>query len=169
MTDVSGARNTRLQRGNVFAEKSVRSTPFRSHEKRCAGPRHGVGLGVPTPVYWTISRSSVFPACGAAFRSEYISSLQALTWSVPFVNPDLTCVATGRGRYRPGTRPPLVLCRRRVDYQLIRGDIRHAAQNASADSCTRNARREVDAMNRCARVPAHAMNRPGARGRSPHR
>ena len=64
---------------------------------------------------------------------------------------------------RPGTRPALVLFRWRVDYGLIRGGIRHAAQNAGADSFNQNAGAEVDAMNRSARVPdacvglAHAI------------
>ncbi len=47
---------------------AVRSMPSRSHEKCCAGLRHRVGLGVPTRVRRTISRSSVFPACGAGRR-----------------------------------------------------------------------------------------------------
>src|SRR4030095_12899834 len=44
------------QRGNVFAQKSVRSRPFQSHEKCCAGLRHGGGVGVPTTGYGAITR-----------------------------------------------------------------------------------------------------------------
>jgi hypothetical protein len=42
----------------------------------------------------------------------------------------------------------------RVDYQLIRYDIRCAAQNAYADSPNENAWTEVDPLNRSGRVPA---------------
>src|SRR6185436_4429821 len=61
---------TRSKAEETRSRRKPRSKPFRSHEKRCAGLRHRVGLGAPTRVPTTLSRSSVFPACGAAFRSE---------------------------------------------------------------------------------------------------
>src|SRR3989338_6256568 len=67
----------------VFMNEPVEGTRSRrhafgagrsDHEKRRAGQRHGVGMGAPTPLRPTIRQSGVFPACGAAFRSERVSS-----------------------------------------------------------------------------------------------
>ena len=62
------ARSSAFRREHAGRTAAVRSMPSRSHEKRCAGLRHRVGLGVPTRVRRTMSRSSVFPACGAGRR-----------------------------------------------------------------------------------------------------
>jgi predicted secreted hydrolase len=98
---------TSIGRGGVFAEQSVRSRPSRSHEKRGAGQRRGVGMGAPTPGYRTMSRSRVFPGCGAALRREYAGptrSVAAAATKLSAMTLILLVVAVAAGAQEPAWR-----------------------------------------------------------------
>jgi hypothetical protein len=68
-----------VDQGCAFAQKSVRSRPIPVHEKRSAGPRHGVGMGAPRRVLRTLSRSAFFRPAEPAFRSECASLSDTFT------------------------------------------------------------------------------------------
>ena len=64
------------------------------------------------------------------------------------------CIGRQPRALRPGTRPPLETCRTRVDYVLTRCPCVRRLKLSELIHDNSNARTEVNALNRSARVPA---------------
>ena len=91
--------------GTHWLTGSVRSRSFRSHEKRGAGLRQGVGLGVPTPVLRTVSRHRAFPTLRSRLPGANASRRRAVHEQLrptPDPQPLASCRPLFHGRLTDG-------------------------------------------------------------------